>query len=391
VVCRLDDRDPRVRAAALRFLGNAGAVEEAPRLVAALASRNPDEAAAAREGLVALGPEAAQPLLVEYEFGAPAQREAVTAVLRELEVDSATLDDLYSCHLEGARNTIVLRAALGDEHPEVLLPRRLEERIAEGLGALLAFCAVRYDDDRIAELERRLRRAPDDRSRDLLIEAIEALLPPEIQTELVPLLEAGSWMERGRRAARQLGRPPLSAREARAALIDDGDALTRRLARAFAPGGVEEPTAMGDPLEMMDPMNIAAQLQNVAAFDRLSTRQLVGLAEALKEERYEAGELIYAEGDEGTGLYFVVEGEVEISKDDRPLERLGPWAFFGELSSLDGVPRSASARARESVQLLRLDRENLLELMEDTPALGIGLSQFLSLRVRALRERLGSG
>ena len=205
-----------------------------------------------------------------------------------------------------------------------------------------------------------------------------------------PLLESGSWAERGRRAARQLGRPPPSAREAAAALIDDGDALTRRLARAFAPVGVEEPTAMGDPLEVIDPMNIAAHLQNVAAFDRLSTLQLVGLAEALKEKRYEAGDFIYAEGDEGNGLYFVVEGEVEISKGDRPLERLGPWAFFGELSSLDGVPRSASARARESVQLLRLDRESLLELMEDTPALGIGLSQFLSLRVRALQKQLGS-
>jgi hypothetical protein len=287
----------------------------------------------------------------------------------------------------------MLRAALGSEHQAALLLRRLEERVAEGLGALLAFCAVRYDDERIAELERRLRRAPDDRSRDIVVEAIEALLLPEMQTELVPLLEGGSWAERGRRAARQLGRPPPSAREARAALIDDGDgdALTRRLARTFVPGGVEEPATMGDPLEVIDPMNIAAQLQNVAAFDRLSTQQLVGLAEALKEERYGAGDSIFAEGDEGNGLYFVVEGEVEISKGDRPLERLGPWAFFGELSSLDGVPRSSSARARESVQLLRLDRQNLLELMEDTPALGIGLSQFLSLRVRALQERLGPG
>jgi hypothetical protein len=386
----LGDRDPRVRAATLRFLGNAGVIEEAPRLVAALASRNQEEAAAAREGLVALGPEAAQPLLVEYEFGAPAQRDAVTAVLRELDVDSAALDDLYSRQLEGVRNTVMLRAALRSEDPAALLLRRLEERVAEGLGALLAFCAVRYDDERIAELERRLRRAPDDRSRDILVEAIEALLPSEKQTELVPLLEAGSWAERGRRAVRQLGRPPPSAREARGILIDDGDALTRRLARAFAPGGVEEPATMGDPLEMIDSMNIAAHLQNVAAFDRLSTRQLVGLAEALKEERYGVGDFIYTEGDEGNGLYFVVEGEVEISKGDQPLERLGPWAFFGELSSLDGVPRSASARARESVQLLRLDRENLLELMEDTPALGIGLSQFLSLRVRALQEQLGS-
>ena len=73
------------------------------------------------------------------------------------------------------------------------------------------------------------------------------------------------------------------------------------------------------------------------------------------------------------------------------LDRLGPGAFFGELSTLDGVPRSASARARQATRLLRLEREELLALMESSPALGIGLSQFLSLRIRELHERLSSG
>jgi CRP/FNR family transcriptional regulator len=141
---------------------------------------------------------------------------------------------------------------------------------------------------------------------------------------------------------------------------------------------------------MFDPMEIAVHLQGVPAFDRLSTQQLVGLAETLHEERYAAGELIFAEGDEGDGLYFVLGGEVELTVGNVELERIGPGAFFGELSTLDGVPRSTSSRACEETRLLRLAREELLAVMEEAPALGIGLGQFLSLRVRALRDRLRS-
>ena len=61
--------------------------------------------------------------------------------------------------------------------------------------------------------------------------------------------------------------------------------------------------------------------------------------------------------------------------------------FFGELSTLDGVQRQETAKADAPLRLLRLDREELLAMMEEAPALGIGLSQLLSLRIRALRDR----
>jgi hypothetical protein len=94
VLGRVDDPDPRVRAAALSFAGHARVSEAAPGLVAALGSRHTEESAAAREALLALGPEAVQPLLLEYEFGAPARRDAAVSVLRELEVDAAAVESL---------------------------------------------------------------------------------------------------------------------------------------------------------------------------------------------------------------------------------------------------------------------------------------------------------
>jgi CRP-like cAMP-binding protein len=390
VLRRADDPDPRVRAAVLSFAGHARVSAAAPRLVAALGSRYSRESAAARGALVALGPEAVQPLLLEYEFGAPAHRDAAVSVLRELDVDAAAVESLYSRQLDAAREALVLRAALDSEGAAGPLLRRLEERLAEALGALLAFLAVLHDDERIAELERRLRRTRGERSRDILVEAIEALLSPEERGALLLLLESGAWEKRGRRAAEQLGRPFPSAESAWSELPNDRDALTRRLVAFLAARSLEPSPGIGDPSAMLDPMEIAVYLQGVHAFDRLSTQQLVGLAETLQEERYAAGEPIFAEGDEGDGLYFVLGGEVELTVGDVELERIGPGAFFGELSTLDGVPRSTSSRACQDTRVLRLAREDLLVFMEEAPALGIGLGQFLSLRVRALRDRLRS-
>jgi len=390
VLGRVDDPDPRVRAAVLSFAGHACVSEAAPRLVAALGSRQSGESAAAREALVALGPEAVQALLLEHEFGAPAHRDAAMSVLRELEVDAEAVESLYRRQLDAARGALVLRAVFDAEPAAGPLLRRLEERIAEAVGALLAFLAVLHDDERIAELERRLRRAPNERSRDILIEAVEALLTPEERGDLLPLLESGAWDKRGKRAAEQLGRPFPSAESAWSGLAHDRDELTRRLSVFLAVPSLERSSGIGDASAMLDPMEIAVYLQGVPAFDRLSTQQLVNLAETLQEARYAAGELIFTEGDEGDGLYFVLGGEVELTLGDVELERIGSGAFFGELSTLDGVPRSTSSRASQDTRLLRLAREDLLVLMEEVPALGIGLGQFLSLRVRALRERLRS-
>ena len=139
---------------------------------------------------------------------------------------------------------------------------------------------------------------------------------------------------------------------------------------------------------MLDPMEVAVRLGDVAPFDRLGTAQLMRLSERLAEERRPAGETVYDEGEESDALYFVLEGAVELTTGDVSLQRVAPGDFFGLTSALDGVPRSATARILEEARLLRLDREPLLDLMEAEPSLAIGLGQRLSLQIRELRARL---
>ncbi|MBW2245074.1 MAG: cyclic nucleotide-binding domain-containing protein, partial [Deltaproteobacteria bacterium] len=381
------DRDARVRGALHGLAGHAGLVEEGPRLVSALGSRAPEEEEGAREGLVALGMDAALPLLVGMEFGGTAQREGIVAVLRELEVDAATLEALRDGQLKVIRETVVHRAAV-DGLPgglASLLRRRLDERISEGLGALLDLLSTLHEESRIRELERRLRRSVEGRARDLLIEGIESLLGREEREAIVPLLESGEWRERAAVAARALGRLNPEGVAALMELCSSPDMTSRLLASEIS---LEGGAVIGDPQGMPKAMDTAVYLQAVPAFDRLSTQQLMALGELLQEQRAAAGESIYHAGDEGLGLYFVLEGEVELQRGGLVLERSGVGSFFGELSALDGVPRSEDAVASSAARLLRLDRDDLLSLLEEAPGLAIGLVQLLSSRVRRLEDRL---
>jgi CRP-like cAMP-binding protein len=382
------DRDPRVRGALLCLAGHAGLAEEGPRLVSALGARAPEEAEGAREGLVALGPTAALPLLVGFGFGSAAQREAVVLVLRELALDTATLDSLRARQLDAIREMVVHRAAVDDLPGSLatLLHHRLDERISEGLGALLDLLSALHEDPRLAELERRLRRSAGGRERDLLIEAIEALLGRDEHADIVPLLEPGKDLpSRGVAAAEALGRRFPDRAAALSELGRSPDATTRQLAAAIS---LECGEAIGDPATMPSAMDIAVHLQEVPAFGRLSTQQLIALAALLQEQKVAEGERIYGAGEEGLGLYFVLEGEVELRRGGLVLERVGKGSFFGELSPLDGVPRSSDAVASATSRLLRMERDDLLPMLEEAPGLAIGLAQFLAARVRRLEDRL---
>src|SRR6187397_2375283 len=72
-----------------------------------------------------------------------------------------------------------------------------------------------------------------------------------------------------------------------------------------------------------------------------------------------AGEMVFREGDLGTEMYIVHEGQIEILKSmqdgDRQLALLEKGDFFGEMSILEDLPRAASARAVTAVKLLLIN------------------------------------
>ncbi len=96
---------------------------------------------------------------------------------------------------------------------------------------------------------------------------------------------------------------------------------------------------------------------------------------------------IFLEGDEGDAIYLVLSGQVEISilsEDGRKLSLnvLGPGEVFGEISLLDGSPRTASAVSIEEATLLRVSRKDLMRALEDDPRLAIDFVQLVCRRLR---------
>ena len=136
-------------------------------------------------------------------------------------------------------------------------------------------------------------------------------------------------------------------------------------------------------------MSIQADLlADVPLFALLDESERSALAERLTEVSVASGSTLFREGDPGDSLYVVKSGAVEISVrtttgETLVLEKAAPGDFFGELSLLDGGPRTATARAVEGAEVLVLDRDALDEFLRVKPAASLDL---LAATARRLRE-----
>ncbi len=109
------------------------------------------------------------------------------------------------------------------------------------------------------------------------------------------------------------------------------------------------------------------------------------------------GEIIFSEGDIGTEMYIVQSGTVELLKsiggETRVLSTLEKGDFFGEMSVLEDVPRTASARAKTDVELVRINGATFDAMLKSNTEIAVRMMRKLSRRLREvtamLEEALG--
>jgi len=107
-------------------------------------------------------------------------------------------------------------------------------------------------------------------------------------------------------------------------------------------------------------------LRRVPIFAGLDRKELELLAKLAKEQRYEPGAVIVKSGESGHGLYVIKEGNVSVVRDGKKVASMGPGQFFGEISVLDGGPRTADVKAdTETVCLTLISWEVKPLLMEN--------------------------
>jgi len=133
-------------------------------------------------------------------------------------------------------------------------------------------------------------------------------------------------------------------------------------------------------------------LKAIPLFESLEADDLDALANRLRECSLTGGQLVFAQGEEGDAMYVIVEGAVDIvagaGKQKVTLTSLFKQQYFGELSLLDGAPRSATAVASRDTRLLALERDDFVEFIKKRPEAALSIMHEVGERIRATNEAM---
>jgi hypothetical protein len=161
-------------------------------------------------------------------------------------------------------------------------------------------------------------------------------------------------------------------------LLADSDQIVCRLAQSLLSGSTKTQPQGGTGMIVVEKVLF---LRHVPLLANMATSELIQVASIAREVTYPAGTRIIQQGEHGDHMFLIVDGEVSIQRGEMPLKTLGPKDFFGEMSIIDGEPRSASATAVTDCLLLRIDKDDFQELLSTYNSATVSV-------VRALNQRL---
>ncbi len=126
-------------------------------------------------------------------------------------------------------------------------------------------------------------------------------------------------------------------------------------------------------------------------FSEVSTEQLAYVAAIAEEVSYLTNETIYKLGQPSDALYMVLEGNIRLHRDKEEITTAGPKEAFGTWALFDEEPRVTTATAVEDSRLLRIDREEFLDLLSDHTEITQAVLKNIATRMRGLIGRVGPG
>ncbi len=107
---------------------------------------------------------------------------------------------------------------------------------------------------------------------------------------------------------------------------------------------------------------------------------------------YNDGEIICREGDEGSNMYVIQSGKVEVFKKvpdgELSLKILNAGEIFGEMALFDRLPRSATVRAVGETRILSIDKKGFFSKVSKDPTLAFNILESMSKRIRMLNDEL---
>jgi CRP/FNR family cyclic AMP-dependent transcriptional regulator len=142
-------------------------------------------------------------------------------------------------------------------------------------------------------------------------------------------------------------------------------------------------------------MTTPSFMRQVLLFSDLPIEDLDKLARVSTRRTYPRDSVIFFEDDEGDALFIINRGRVKVAKfsgegKEFILAILGTGDFFGDMSLLDGKPRSATVVAIDDTDVSIIRRTDFISLVRENPQMGIKLMEALSLRLRETNRKIGN-
>ena len=128
-------------------------------------------------------------------------------------------------------------------------------------------------------------------------------------------------------------------------------------------------------------------LRNVPIFADLEEKDLQKIVKLGTRKKYKKSNIVVIEQESGAALFVIISGKVKVVRMDEDgreviLSMFGPGEFFGEMSLLDGLARSASVVATVKSELFMIHRRDFIELLHEFPTVAISLLAELAMRLR---------
>jgi CRP-like cAMP-binding protein len=124
-------------------------------------------------------------------------------------------------------------------------------------------------------------------------------------------------------------------------------------------------------------------LRTIPLFSGMTDRSIERISAIAQDATFPAGTTLTREGEPGDSFVVIVDGHATVRQDGRTIRELGPGEYFGEISLIDGGPRTATVTADTAIDALVVDREGFGQLMDDFPVVRLDLVSALTQRLRA--------
>ncbi len=135
-------------------------------------------------------------------------------------------------------------------------------------------------------------------------------------------------------------------------------------------------------------------LRRVPLFSNIDTSRLKLLAFTSERLAFDAGAVLFREGDRGDSAYLILTGKVDVAvnspKGDVVVAHLGANNIVGEMALLCEMPRTATIIAAEPLDTLRIKKDQFLQMLRDIPQMPLEIMRELAVRLNNVNKELSA-